>query len=52
MITNDNLPEVTGESTDSKPTEGVLINTIFREIDTGDLYYYDGTAWELVGGNA
>ncbi len=39
-----------GLSTDTKPTEGIAVNTLFLELDTGDFYYFDGTAWEKVGG--
>lgn len=38
-----------GLSTDEKPTN-VSVNSLFLELDTGDFYYYDGTAWEKVGG--
>ena len=38
-----------GLSTDEKPTD-VSVNSLFLELDTGDFYYYDGTAWEKVGG--
>lgn len=39
-----------GKSTDTKPTEDIPVNTLFLELDTGDFYYFDGTAWEKVGG--
>lgn len=39
-----------GLSTDTKPTEGVYINTIFLELDTGDFYYFDGENWQIIGG--
>lgn len=42
--------ELCGLSTDTKPTEGVATNALFLELDTGDFYYYDGTAWAKVGG--
>ena len=38
-----------GLSTYSKPTEGVAINSFFLELDTGDIYYYDGSAWAEFG---
>lgn len=50
MITNDNLPELSGLSTDTKPTEEIQVNTIFKELDTGDRYYFNGTTWAKVGG--
>lgn len=36
---------VLGLSTDAKPTTGVGTNTIFRELDTGKRYYFNGSAW-------
>lgn len=39
-----------GESTDAKPTTNIEVNTLFVELDTGDVYYYDGTDWLKVGG--
>lgn len=50
MITRVNLYEYKGLSTDTKPTEGVPVNALFLELDTGAFYYYDGTAWSAVGG--
>ena len=38
-----------GLSTDTKPLN-VGVNTLFLELDTGDFYYYNGTAWAKVGG--
>lgn len=35
---------------DTKPTEGVGLNALFLELDTGDFYYFDGTNWAKVGG--
>ena len=37
-------------SSDSKPTEGVAVNDLLLELDTGDGYYFDGVAWEKIGG--
>lgn len=42
--------ELCGLSTDTKPTEGIATNALFLELDSGDFYYYDGTAWAKVGG--
>ena len=36
-----------GTSTDTKPTD-VDNNTIFKELDTGINYYYDGTDWNEI----
>ena len=44
--------EYSGLSTDAKPTAGVAINALFLELDTGDFYYFDGDAWQEVGGQA
>lgn len=38
-----------GLSTDTKPTDAVE-NSLFLELDTGDFYYYTGSAWAKVGG--
>lgn len=34
---------------DTKPTEGVVVNSLFLELDTGDFYYFDGSDWQKVG---
>ena len=39
-----------GTSTDEKPTEGVAVNSIFWELDTNKKYYFDGSAWQEIGG--
>ena len=41
--------DLRGVSTDTKPTD-VEVNTLLLEVDTGDFYYFDGTAWQKVGG--
>ena len=38
--------ELEGLSTDTKPTEGIGVNSKFYELDTGDFYYFDGSAWQ------
>ena len=38
-----------GLSTDVKPTDDVEKNAMFLELDTGDFYYFNGTAWAKVG---
>ena len=55
MITNKlshttNYVELEGVSDDDKPTEGIGVNSKFYELDTGDVYYFDGTTWNKVGG--
>ena len=43
-------PTFFGLSTDDKPTGyGIGANALFYELDTKDLYYYDGTQWKKVG---
>lgn len=52
MITlNGSRADYMGLSTDSKPTSDVEVNTLFLELDTGAFYYFNGTSWNLVGGN-
>lgn len=41
--------EYKGLSTDTKPTETAPVNALFLELDTGDVYYFNGTAWAKVG---
>ena len=49
MVTlNGSQADLRGVSTDSKPTN-VDVNTLFLEVDTGDVYYFDGTTWAKVG---
>ena len=37
-------------SNDTKPTTGLNVNDLFLELDTGDMYYWDGSDWVKVGG--
>ena len=43
-----------GLSTDTKPTNSEQFpmdtNSLFLELDTGDVYYFTGYAWAKVGG--
>lgn len=52
---SDVLPDIyreySGLSTDSKPVENVGVNSLFLELDTGDVYYFDGVDWSEVGGS-
>ena len=41
--------EILGKSTDTKPTD-VNVNDMFIELDTGDAYFWDGSAWQVIGG--
>lgn len=45
-----NYVELEGLSTDTKPTTGIGVNSKFYELDTGDTYYFNGSAWAKVGG--
>ena len=47
---DETINEYAGLSTDSKPIDGVGVNDLFLELDTGDVYYFDGSAWAKVGG--
>ena len=47
---NGNLMQFAGLSTDTKPTEGIAENSLFLELDTGDVYYFGGEDWAKVGG--
>ena len=40
--------EYKGLSTNTKPTD-CGINSLYLELDTGDFYYFTGTAWAKVG---
>lgn len=57
MVTNklvhDSLyVELEGTSGDDKPTEDIGVNSRFYELDTGDVYYFNGSAWSKIGGEA
>lgn len=41
--------EFSGLKTDSKPTD-CGVNSLFLELDTGDVYYFTGASWAKVGG--
>lgn len=42
--------EFKGTSADEKPTENVAENSLFFELDTNTLFYFDGSAWAEIGG--
>ena len=57
MITNrlshtTNYVELEGVSDDNKPTENIAVNSKFYELDTNDVYYFDGETWAKIGGEA
>ena len=37
---------------DTKPTEGIEVNSVAWELDTNKFYYFDGTEWQEVGAEA
>lgn len=39
-----------GLSTDTKPSTDIDTNSLFLELDTGDLYFFTGADWSKVGG--
>lgn len=39
------LAELAGKSTDTKPTENLALGCSFLEVDTGDIYLFDGETW-------
>jgi len=48
-----NYVELEGLSTDEpKPTENIAVNSKFYELDTNDVYYFNGETWEKIGGDA
>jgi hypothetical protein len=40
-----------GTSADTKPTEGVAINSLYLELDTNTFYYFNGEDWSVLGGD-
>ena len=46
-----NYHEYKGTSSDTKPTN-CAVNSTFWELDTDDKYYFTGTTWDKIGGNA
>lgn len=44
------ITELIGLSSDAKPTgENIGIYSLFLELDTGSIYYFDGSAWQQAG---
>jgi hypothetical protein len=39
-----------GLSTDSKPSHAGLLGFVFQELDTGSMWYHDGSTWVLIIG--
>ena len=52
ITTNDNRQafehEYKGLHTDVKPT-ACAANSLFLELDTGDIYYFNGSTWKKIG---
>lgn len=45
--------EYSGDSSETKPEPFYLKKgSLFLELDTGDVYYYDGSDWSKVGASA
>lgn len=40
------------ESTDTKPLTNIEINSLCVELDTGKLFYFNGTTWKEYGWNS
>ncbi len=50
MVTTGKIKRYYGLSTDTKPTDNaVRPNSFFIELDTDNVYYWDGTEWALKG---
>ena len=49
---NGDLMQFVGLSTDTPPAEGIAVNSLFLELDSGKMYYFDGEDWQEVGGGA
>ena len=47
-----NYVELEGTSEDTKPLEGIGVNSKFYELDTNDVYYFTGETWLKVGGES
>lgn len=41
--------ELEGTSQDTKPLERIGVNSKFYELDTNDVYFFDGEDWTQVG---
>lgn len=48
-----NYIEAAGLSTDTKPAEKVATGSVYMEVDTGKVYFYNETAeeWTEIGGS-
>ena len=46
---NNAILELRGLSTDTKPTDNVSNGSVFIEIDTGNIFFFDGVSKEWKG---
>lgn len=44
-----NYNQYVGLSTEDKPTGNIPMYSLFGELDTEDVYYFDGTSWVVMG---
>lgn len=54
VSTNGNIVNYMGLSTETKPTEGLATGSLFIELDTGTVYYFNAgtSAWAVFGGGS
>ena len=52
VSTNGNIVNYMGLSTEAKPTEGLATGSLFIELNTGKVYYFnaDTSVWAVFGG--
>ena len=52
ISTNGRISNFMGLSTEAKPTEGLATGSLFIELDTGTVYYFNeaSTTWAIFGG--
>ena len=52
VSTNGDIKNYMGLSSENKPTEGLATGSLFIELDTGTVYYFnaDTTEWAVFGG--
>lgn len=47
----DTYKEFMGKSTDQKPLSNMGVNSLFYELDTGKMYFWNGEEWEEAAGS-
>lgn len=45
-----NLVEIACKSSDTKPSENIVSGSLALEVDTGDVYAFDGSDWNKING--